>query len=298
VSARACLHWVAGAATAAAMLCAGAGSAVAAAAPGSPGPPPGAGTGFPSPPSPGAATTSTGGATAVAIPTTSTAPGLRSGVAQVSNDSVTLSVACSRGGSASLRDAGVKVSTTYKCRGGSAAPRFSFTHAQAGKLLAGGGSLATLTLAGSGGAPLSVQLSRATFTPTYWTSTFGLNCTAGGPDSALLSAPNFSVTPATTIDVRPWLAWYTPKTGWQWLGLQGADKSSWIRWTGTPSGVFEWQNGGVTTPWMWGPIQIAPGQSAQVVAVFEVIYWYSHPVYVWRYARSQPGSGASNCVYS
>jgi hypothetical protein len=295
VNPRVLLRWSAGIATAATLLITGAG--VAAAAPGPPGPPPGAGSGFPSPPLPGAPTTTTGGAPAIAIPGTSTAPGLRSGVAQVSNDTVTLSLACSRGGGASLLDTGVKVTTTYKCRHGSAAPRFSLTHAQARKVLAGGGSLATLKLAGSGARPLSVQLSRGTFTPTYWTSTFGLSCTAGGPDSALLSAPNFSVSPATTIDVRPWLAWYTPTTGWQWQGLLGAGKSSWIRWTGTPSGVFEWQSGGVTTPWMWGPIDIAPGHATQMVAVFEVIYWYSRPVYVWRYARSQPGSVASNCVY-
>jgi hypothetical protein len=291
---RVLLRWSAAAATGALLL---AGAGVAAAAPGPPGPPPGAGSGFPPPPPSGAPTTSTGGAAAIAIPGTSTALGLRSGVAQVSNGTVTLSLACSRGGSASLRDTGVKVTTTYKCRHGSAAPRFSFTQAQAGKVLAGGGSLATLTLAGAVAAPMSVQLSRGTFVPTYWTSTFGLNCTAGGSDTAMLSAPNFSVSPATTIDVRPWLAWYTPKTGWQWLGLDGAGISSWIRWTGTPSGVFEWQSGGVTTPWMWGPIQIAPGHATQVVAVFETIYWYSHPVYVYRYARSQPGSGASNCVY-
>ena len=283
------------AAAAAALLLAGAG--IAAAAPGPPGPPPGAGTGFPSPPAPGAPPTSTGGAAAVAIPSTSTSPSLRSGVAQVRNDAVTLSVACSRGGTASLRDRGVKLTADYTCRHGSAAPRFSFTAAQAKKVLAGNGSLAALTLAGSGGAKLSVQLSRGAFTPSYWTSTFGLSCTAGGPDSALLSAPNFSVTPATTIDVRPWLAWYTAKTGWQWLGLSGPGRSSWLRWTGTPSGVFEWQSAGVTTPWMWGPIQIAPGHGTEVVAVFEAIYWYGHPVYVWRYARSQPGSGASNCVY-
>jgi hypothetical protein len=295
MSPRVLLRWGAGAVTAGALLLTGVG--VAAAAPGSPGPPPGAGSGFPLPPSPGAPTTTTGGAPTVAIPGTSTAPGLRSGVAQVTNDTVTLSLACRRSGSATLRDTGVKLTTTYKCRHGSAAPRFTLTHAQASRTLAGGGSLAALTLTGSGAAPLSVQLSRATFAPTYWTSTFGLACTADGPDSALLSAPNFTVSPATTIDVRPWLAWYTPTTGWQWLGLGGAGRSAWLRWTATPSGVFEWQSGGVTTPWMWGPIQITPGQGTQVVAVFEAIYWYSHPVYVWRYARSQPGSGASNCVY-
>jgi hypothetical protein len=30
--------------------------------------------------------------------------------------------------------------------------------------------------------------------------------------------------------------------------------------------------------------------------VFEVVYWYSHPVYVWQYARSGAG-GSANVTY-
>ena len=110
-------------------------------------------------------------------------------------------------------------------------------------------------------------------------------------------APNFTVTPATTIDVRPWLAWYTAATGWQWLGTDGPDASRWYRWTGTPDGVAEWHTpSGAINPWTWGPISISPGQGTYVIAVLEAVYWYSHPVYVWRFAHSYPTS--PYCAYS
>ena len=276
------------------LLTAGAGAA-AVADPGLPGPPPGAASGLPLPPVPGASPTPTADAPTVAITGSSSTPGLRSGFATVTNGRLGLTVTCTRTATATLRDGSVKVKAPATCRHRQAAVRFALTPAQARTVTGGGGSIATLALAG---ARLSVAVSATAPVPSFWTSTFGLDCTAGGPTTALLSAPNFTVTPTTTVDVRPWLAWYTPATGWQWLGLRGPGRSSWLPLTATPTGVFEWQSGGVTTPWTWGPIQVAGGHATRLIAVFEAVYWYSHPVYVWRYAHGQPGSTSAACGYA
>jgi len=133
----------------------------------------------------------------------------------------------------------------------------------------------------------------------YWSSDLGLSCNAAG-DQAQVLAPNFTDTPPATIDVRPWLAWYTTATGWHWLGTTGVNESRWYQWTATPAGIAEWQTptGGIM-PWTWSPISVAPGHETYLVAVFEAIYWYEHPVYVWGYARSIEAGDASNafCVY-
>ena len=60
---------------------------------------------------------------------------------------------------------------------------------------------------------LSVMVGPNTAVPEFWTSVFGLQCGASGANQATLLAPNFTVTPTTTIDVRPWLAWYPPRPG-------------------------------------------------------------------------------------
>jgi hypothetical protein len=134
----------------------------------------------------------------------------------------------------------------------------------------------------------------------YWTSDFGLRCNRPGYQAQLL-APNFSDTLPTTIDVRPWLAWYTDANGWHWQGTVAASASRWYRWTAIPSGVAEWRTpGGEITPWNWSPISVTPGHGTYVIAVFEAIYWYSHPQYVWSYARSGEGVGAvtTYCAYA
>jgi hypothetical protein len=138
--------------------------------------------------------------------------------------------------------------------------------------------------------------------PSYWTSAYGLRCPASASDpSTLLIAPNFSATPPTTVDVRPWLAWYTPATGWQWLGTLGPNHSAWYRWTATPGGVAEWQQPGAG-PWTWGPISVAPGHGTYLVAVLESVYWYTHPNVVWGYAHSEPDPASTSdtstfCAY-
>ena len=128
-------------------------------------------------------------------------------------------------------------------------------------------------------------------------SIFGYNCTADSSYEGQLTAPNFTDTTPTTIDVRPWLAWYTAATGWQWEGTLGADRSAWYQWTATPNGVAEWQPGGAINPWTWGPINVTRGHGTYVLAVFDAVYRYSNPVYVWGYAASQPGNLETYCAY-
>jgi len=274
-----------------------AGSASAAGPPGPPGPPPGAGSGFPLPPAPGQAPAPQASQSATAIPTTAAGPGLLNGFAGLSGRTVRVNIACRAGGNASLSANGKLGQTKYRCSGGRSTVSFKLTKASASRVAHSGTTLATVALT-TGGATyrLSLSLGR-TSAPQFWTSFLGLNCQAQGPDSAVLTAPNFQDVPATTIDVRPWLAWYTASTGWQWLGTRGTGRSAWYEWTASPIGVSEWQTPTGISPWTWGPIQVTPGHGTYVVSVMEAIYWYSHPAYVWATVRAQPGSSPTDCVY-
>jgi hypothetical protein len=182
--------------------------------------------------------------------------------------------------------------------GGRGTASFTLSKRVAGQITRSGSVLAGVTFKqGAATEQLSVMVGPSPPSPDFWTSAFGLECSSPGSNQAELLAPNFTVTPATTIDVRPWLAWYTTATGWQWLGTEGPNASRWYRWTGTPDGVAEWHtpSGGIN-PWTWGPVSVSPGNGAYVIAVLEAVYWYSHPVYVWRYAHSYPSS--PYCGYS
>jgi hypothetical protein len=276
-----------------AALAAPAGS-LAATPPGLPGPPPGAGTGFPIPPAPGASPGPAASLGATTLPTTTAGPGVLTGFVTLSGRSVSVKLACAASGSATLLGA----RTTYRCRHGRSTATFVLTRARAATVPRLGGIAAKLTVVAQGRTEsLTVSVSEILPAPSYWTSNFGLSCNAHGSDIAQLTAPNFSASLPTTIDVRPWLAWYTPSTGWQWLGARGPAKSSWYRWTATPTGVFEWQHNPTIDPWTWSPITVAAGHGTYVVAVFEAVYWYSDPAYVWNYARTQPGSLTTDCVY-
>lgn len=266
----------------------------AAAPPGLPGPPPSTGTGFPLPPAPGAAPGPAASIGATTLPTSTAGPGLLTGFLTLSGRSVNVKLACAASGSATLLGA----KTSYHCKRGRSTARFALTKAQAATIPRLGGITAGLTAVEKRQTErLTVSISRILPAPAYWTSNFGLSCTAQGGNVAQLIAPNFSASLPTTIDVRPWLAWYTPSTGWQWLGSRGPGKSSWYRWTATPSGVFEWQHNGTIAPWTWSPITVIPGHRTYVVAAFEAVYWYGNPVDVWKYAHSQPGSLTADCVY-
>jgi hypothetical protein len=269
--------------------------------PGLPGPPPGAGTGLPLPPPPGQAPPAQASLPAVGITGAPYGPGLLSGYSAVSGTKLPVTIACQANGKAQLRAGSVSVKATYRCARGRSTVRFALTRSQARGIANSSGLSGALTLTqGAQTVRLSLSLGRRAPAPLFWTSAFGLGCTAAGPQSPELVAPNFTSTPApTTIDVRPWLAWYTSATGWQWLGARGPGSSTWYRWTATPSGVAEWQQPTGISPWTWGPIGITAGHGTYVIAVLEAVYWYSHPTTVWEYARSEPSSTtvATYCVY-
>jgi hypothetical protein len=270
--------------------------ALAAAPPGLPGPPPGTGTGFPLPPGPGQGPPPQASLPAASITGTAYGPGLLSGYAAVSGRRLPVKIACQGKGKAQLHAAGVAVKAIYRCAGGRSTIGFALTGSQA-RQLASGQTIGSLTLTqGAATESLSLWLGRSAPAPAYWTSFYGLGC---GSNSAELTAPNFSDTTTTTVDVRPWIAWYTPAAGWQWLGVRGPDASAWYQWTATPTGVAEWQQPTGTSPWTWGPIAVTPGHGTYVIAAFEAIYWYSHPSTVWEYARSGPNPSTitTYCVY-
>jgi hypothetical protein len=270
-------------------------------APGLPGPPPGAGTGLPFPPAPGQAPPGQMSLPATSITGAAYGPGLLSGYTAVSGNGLPVPIACQGNGTARLSAAGVTVKTAYKCSAGRGTIRFALTRSQARGIARSNDLIGALTLTQEGRTErLSLSLGRSAPAPLFWTSAFGLLCNSGPSLSAQLVAPNFSSEPApTTIDVRPWLAWYTSATGWQWLGARGPGSSTWYRWTATPTGVAEWQQPTGINPWTWGPIAIVPGHGTYVIAVLEAVYWYSHPTTVWEYARSEPSPSTMTtyCAY-
>ncbi len=152
-----------------------------------------------------------------------------------------------------------------------------------------GSTLAAATFRQGGATErLSLTLEARVQAPSFW-SDGGLQCTTLGDFEAYLVAPNFKVAPSVTIDVRPWVAWYTTANGWRWLGVRGINASRWYRSTATPNGIAEWRTPtGALNPWTWAPIYVPAGQRIQAIGVFEVVYWYSRPTYVWRYTRSSP----------
>jgi hypothetical protein len=268
---------------------------------GLPGPPPSFGQGLPLPPPPGQGPPAQGNQPATTISGTPYGPGLLTSSATVSGRKLPVKIACQGNGRGQLRAGSVAVKTTYKCSGGHSTVSFPLTKSQASAITHSANLTGALTLQQGGSTVhLSLFLGRSTPAPNFWISAFGLSCPGGGgTGNANLLAPNFSATQPTTVDVRPWLAWYTTATGWQWLGTLGPDQSAWYRWTATPGGVAEWQQGGNITPWTWGPITVAPGHGTYVISVFEAIYWYGHPNDVWEYVHSEPTSTSTTtyCVY-
>jgi hypothetical protein len=272
-----------------------------------PGPPPGAGSGFPLPPVGGVQPPAPPPGPPATIPTAS-GPALEGGGAQVSaGGHLTLRVACGASGRASLSVAALRQATlaraAYACRGGHAALKLRIASTDARRLARMSPALGRVTLRQRGAtARVSVALAAGGRSPSpgFW-SDGGLQCASPGPSQAYLVAPNFTVTPSTSIDVRPWIASYTDAGGWRWLGTSGRDASRWSSLTATPAGIAQWlQPTGALNPWTWGPIDVPTGAGVRALGVFEVIYWYGgRPTYVWRYTRSfvaaQPTG--SYCVY-
>ncbi len=232
-------------------------------------------------------------------------PGLLAGTASLGRAGFKLQLACSAGGKAAFSapslGAAAAATARYKCSRGRATASFTLTPGIVQQIKRSGSVLGRVSFTQGGAkASASVMVGPRPPAPVFWTSVFGLQCGSPGSFQAVLQAPNFTVTPPTTIDVRPWLAWYTAATGWQWTGTAGPGASRWYRFTATPVGVAEWRTPlGTISPWLWSPISVAPGRGAYVVAVFEAVYWYSHPAYVWRFAHSIPGVGPFGglCAY-
>jgi hypothetical protein len=276
----------------------------AAALPALPGPPPGAGSGFSAPPTPGSVPEAAPLGAGATLPARVSGPGLLSGTALLSGREFSLAIACQTSGQVSVAapaiGPGVLARAGYACRNRRASAQLSLSRAAAGRLAALGSTLASLTI-GRGKAieRPSLTLEARPARATEW-SDGGLECQLLGEYTPYLAAPNFTVTPAVEIDVRPWVAWYTVATGWQWLGTAGINASRWYRWTATPDGVDQFKTpAGAIAPWTWAPIHVRPSQHTYAIGVFEVRYWYTHPRYAWSYAPSTLATNASTtyCSY-
>ncbi len=292
------------AASAAAVLAIWCGSATAAGGtPPLPGPPPTAGTALPPAPAPG--TVPVAGATgpAASLPTAVSGPGLLSGFASVRNRKLTLPLACSSNGRVTLNAPAVRSGTLaaarFSCRKRQASARLTLRAGDARRLTAMKSTTAGVSFGSGAANRFSIVLQSRPTPPPYWTDG-GMECSLLGPDTPYLVAPNFTVGPPTIIDVRPWVAWYTAATGWRWIGTTGVNTSSWYRWTDTPAGVQQWFTPtGALNPWTWAPIRVRPGRGIYALGVFEIVYWYHHPRYLWQYTRSRlgPTSTGTYCTY-
>jgi len=96
------------------------------------------------------------------------------------------------------------------------------------------------------------------------------------------------------------VAWSTAGEGWRWLGTAGVNASRWYRWTATATGVSQWETPlGAINPWTWGPISVHPGADTYMIGVVEIVYWYTHPRYAWKYTLASPRTGSltTYCSY-
>jgi hypothetical protein len=203
---------------------------------------------------------------------------------------LTLALACTKGGPVSLTasklGSGIVARGAFSCRNRHGSAQLSLRAAAAARLTGLKSTLAQVNLAAANAENFSVMLQTSPTPPTYW-SNGGLECSLLGSYEPYLVAPNFTVTPPAIIDVRPWVAWYTPASGWRWLGTTGASHSDWYRWSAAPSGVLSWLSpAGALNPWTWAPIHVPAGRHTYAIGVFELIYWYAHPRYLWAYTRS------------
>jgi hypothetical protein len=186
--------------------------------------------------------------------------------------------------------AGVLARGRYSCRNGQGSAQLSLRPTAGRKLAALKSTLANVSLGAGNAERFAITLESRPTAPSYW-SNGGIECRLLGPYEPYLVAPNFTVAPPAIIDVRPWVAWYTPANGWRWLGTAGVNSSSWYRWSATSSGVVTWTTpAGAPNPWTWAPILVPGGRQTDAIGVFEVIYWYAHPRYVWAYTHSRLGA--------
>jgi len=266
-----------------------------------PGPPPTAGLDFPAAPAPGTVPTPGPLGPAASLPTKIGGAGLRSGFVLVSGRELTLAIACSSGGrvslSASALGPGVLARGSYSCRDRQGSAQMSLAPAAASRLAALRSTIGRVALGFGNAERFSVTLETRPTAPIDWSSG-GMECSVLAPYEAYLVAPDFTVTPPAIIDVRPWVAWYTSANGWRWLGTTGVNQSSWYRWYATPGGTATWVTpNGALNPWTWAPVRVRAGLQIHAIAVFELIYWYAHPRYIWGYTPAQPTASAPTSTY-
>ncbi len=283
--------------------------------PGPPGPPPGNGGDLPV--SPGTQPVFVPPGTASAISGGAPGPGLLNNAGAAFNRAsrtFTLTFACQAGGSVSVTARKVSAraiaSSSYRCVGGRAAPKFRVSPKNAAAISRNRLVAATATVRQSGRrANLYFPLRSGVGAGSrgFWTDGH-LSCTPDGSTEPLayLAQPDFTAKTTTPISTRGWVAWYTTAGGWHWLGQSGPDASVWQTWTATPGGVPQFHPGGATNtvPWTFGPISIPSGQEIYAVGVYEIVYWVGGtPQYRWQYVNAgstgavAAGSPTQYCVY-
>lgn len=269
-----------------------------------PGPPPGAGSGFPSPPAPGTQPVAGPSGPATTIPPRANLPALLGGNLVQKSGRFTLRLACSGNGAvsvvASALGSGRVLSGRYLCNRHTATLRMQMRTSTLNRLRALRSVLAQASIGqGRRTSKVSLMLESRAVASSFFTDG-GLECDLLAPDTAYVAAPNFTLHPPAIIDVRPWVAVFSARSGWQWVGAAGVARSTWYRWTATASGVMQWFTpAGALNPWTWAPITVRSSGPLYAIGAFEVAYRYAHPVYQWGYVRSYSGSGAGTdfCRY-
>jgi hypothetical protein len=289
----------------------------AAAPPGPPGPPPGAGADLPVPPGTAPALVPPG-TPAVIPPTTLSGPGLLDGrplAVDRKRRRVSVVLACQAHGTVRMTapalGRGVIAAGGYRCIRGRATARLNMTRGAVRRLPRRGTVATSAAVLQSG---RTTRISIALFAgarppaPGFWTDG-NLHCAADAPagaPQAYLAEPDFTTRSITTISTRAWVAWYTDRAGWHWLGVRGEGAGRWHTWTATPTGIAQFHPGGAVTPspWTWGPLSVAPGQGIHAVGVFEIVYWVAgRPTYRWGYVNagvtgaSAAGGATQYCLY-
>ena len=276
--------------------------------PGPPGPPPGNGTDLPT--SPGTEPAFVPPGTATAIPDAS-GPGLLSNGTVALNRaqrSFSLRIACQGNGKIRVRAKRVAsrdlATARYRCTQGRATARFKTTRKLA-KRLTSRRSAAATAIVSQAGKPTRLYFDltaggKNADSRGFWTDGH-LDCAQG-----YLVEPDFTAKSPTPISTRGWVAWYTPATGWHWLGNAGENAGRWNTWTATVGGVAQFHPNGapVPVPWAMGPIGVPAGRGIHAVGVYEIIYWVAgRPDHHWQYVNAGTtgavASGAPNqyCVY-